>query len=250
MVPHGDIAGTVGCPVGWPSSARTRTRRTPRIIPAMPWPSTSGTPTSRSGCCATGSRRDPSGRHAPAGDRRRDRGAARWPAPPRRRLVRRRRRDRLRLGRAGPHRPHRGDRGPPRAAADARLRAPCRPPSGPSDRARWGRTGSSTRWRPAGCRTPAVVVDFGTATTFDCVATDGAYVGGDRAGLELGLEALAARTAKLPRIDLRAPDRAIGRDTVSAMQSGTVFGYQSLVTGLLTRIRRELADASGSRRTT
>ena len=65
--------------------------------------------------------------------------------------------------------------------------------------------------------TPAVVVDFGTATTFDCVAADGAYVGGAIApGLELGLEALAARTAKLPRIELRAPDRAIGRDTVSA----------------------------------
>ena len=68
--------------------------------------------------------------------------------------------------------------------------------------------------------TPAVVVDFGTATTLDCVASDGAYVGGAIApGLELGLEALAARTAKLPRIELRAPDRAIGRDTVSAMQS-------------------------------
>jgi type III pantothenate kinase len=93
---------------------------------------------------------------------------------------------------------------------------------------------------------PAVVVDFGTATTFDCVAADGAYVGGAIApGLELGLEALAARTAKLPRIELRAPDRAIGRDTVSAMQSGTVFGYQSLVGGLLSRIRRELADQSG-----
>jgi type III pantothenate kinase len=74
--------------------------------------------------------------------------------------------------------------------------------------------------------TPAVVVDFGTATTLDCVAADGAYVGGAIApGLELGLEALAARTAKLPRIELRAPDRAIGRDTVSAMQAGTVFGY-------------------------
>ena len=93
--------------------------------------------------------------------------------------------------------------------------------------------------------TPAVVVDFGTATTFDCVASDGAYVGGAIApGLELGLEALAARTAKLPRIELRLPDRAIGRDTVSAMQSGTVFGYQALATGLLARIRRELADAS------
>jgi type III pantothenate kinase len=94
--------------------------------------------------------------------------------------------------------------------------------------------------------TPAVVVDFGTATTFDCVAADGAYVGGAIApGLELGLEALAARTAKLPRIELRTPDRAIGRDTVSAMQSGTIFGYQALVTGLLARIRRELSDASG-----
>ena len=94
--------------------------------------------------------------------------------------------------------------------------------------------------------TPAVVVDFGTATTLDCIAADGAYVGGAIApGLELGLEALAARTAKLPRIELRAPDRAIGRDTVSAMQSGTVFGYQALVSGLLERVRRELADANG-----
>ena len=93
---------------------------------------------------------------------------------------------------------------------------------------------------------PAVVVDFGTATTFDCIAPDGAYVGGAIApGLELGLEALAARTAKLQRIELRAPDRAIGRDTVSAMQSGTVFGYQALASGLLARIRAELAEASG-----
>jgi type III pantothenate kinase len=94
--------------------------------------------------------------------------------------------------------------------------------------------------------TPAVVVDFGTATTFDCVGRDGAYVGGAIApGLELGLEALAARTAKLPRIELRTPDRAIGRDTVSAMQSGTIFGYQALASGLLTRIRGELADIAG-----
>ena len=93
--------------------------------------------------------------------------------------------------------------------------------------------------------TPAVVVDFGTATTFDCVAADGAYVGGAIApGLELGLEALAARTAKLPRIELRTPDRAIGRDTISAMQAGTIFGYQALAAGLLERIRRELADAN------
>jgi len=93
---------------------------------------------------------------------------------------------------------------------------------------------------------PAVVADFGTATTFDCVALDGAYVGGAIApGLELGLDALAARTAKLPRIELRTPDRTIGRDTVSAMQAGTIFGYQALATGLLARIRRELAADSG-----
>ena len=94
--------------------------------------------------------------------------------------------------------------------------------------------------------TPAVVVDFGTATTFDCVADDGAYVGGAIApGLELGLEALAARTAKLPRVDLRTPDRAIGRDTVTAIRAGTIFGYRFLAMGLLARIRGELADASG-----
>jgi type III pantothenate kinase len=94
--------------------------------------------------------------------------------------------------------------------------------------------------------TPAVVVDFGTATTLDCVAADGAYVGGAIApGLELGLEALALRTAKLPRIDLRTPDRAIGRDTVSAMQAGTIFGYRALAAGLLARVRRELAETDG-----
>ncbi len=94
--------------------------------------------------------------------------------------------------------------------------------------------------------TPAVVADFGTATTIDCVAADGAFVGGAIApGLELGLEALAARTAKLPRVELRAPDRAIGRDTVSAIQSGSILGYQALADGLIARIRVELAEASG-----
>jgi type III pantothenate kinase len=90
---------------------------------------------------------------------------------------------------------------------------------------------------------PALVVDLGTATTFDCVDGDGAFVGGAIApGLELGLDALAGRTAKLPRIELRTPDRAIGRDTVSAIQAGTVLGHQVLVSGMIARIRRELAD--------
>lgn len=93
---------------------------------------------------------------------------------------------------------------------------------------------------------PAVVADMGTATTVDAVAPDGAFVGGAIApGLDLGLEALASRTAQLPRIDLVVPDRAIGRDTVTAMQSGTVFGYQSLASGLIGRIRAELAADSG-----
>ena len=79
------------------------------------------------------------------------------------------------------------------------------------------------------------------------MGSDGAYVGGAIApGLMLGLEALSARTAKLPRMELRTPDRAIGRDTVSSMQAGTIFGYQALATGLLARIRRELAAQAGT----
>jgi type III pantothenate kinase len=94
--------------------------------------------------------------------------------------------------------------------------------------------------------TPAVVMDLGTATTLECAASDGAYVGGAIApGLELGMEALVAHTAKLPRIELRAPDRAIGRNTVAAMQAGTVLGYQALASGLLERLRDELAEANG-----
>lgn len=94
--------------------------------------------------------------------------------------------------------------------------------------------------------TPAVVMDLGTATTLECVAADGAYVGGAIApGLELGMEALAARTAKLPRIELRMPDRAIGRTTLQQMQSGTVLGYQALAAGLLERVRDELAETTG-----
>jgi type III pantothenate kinase len=94
--------------------------------------------------------------------------------------------------------------------------------------------------------TPAVVMDLGTATTIECVAPDGAYVGGVIApGLELGLDALASRTAKLPRVELRAPDRAIGRNTVHQIQAGTIFGYQALAAGLLERVRDELAGSAG-----
>ena len=91
-----------------------------------------------------------------------------------------------------------------------------------------------------------VAVDFGTSTNFDVVSGAGEYLGGVIGpGVEISMEALTSRTAKLPRIELRAPDRAIGRDTISAMRAGTVLGYQALATGLLARIRAELAEADG-----
>lgn len=93
--------------------------------------------------------------------------------------------------------------------------------------------------------TPAVIMDLGTATTLDCVAADGAFVGGAIApGLALGLDALVAGTTLLPRVELRAPDRLIARETAAAIQAGTVLGYQALASGLLGRARRELADLS------
>lgn len=95
--------------------------------------------------------------------------------------------------------------------------------------------------------TPAIVVDLGTATTFDVVAPDGAFIGGAIApGIALGLEALAERTAQLPRVLLAMPLRAIGRDTVSAMQSGAVLGYIGLVGEVVRQISAELALDGGA----
>ena len=93
---------------------------------------------------------------------------------------------------------------------------------------------------------PAVVADFGTASTFDAVGPDGAFLGGAIApGLELGLDALATRTAKLPRVELRSPEVAIGRDTVGAIQAGAVLGHALLATAMLARMRQELAELAG-----
>ena len=93
---------------------------------------------------------------------------------------------------------------------------------------------------------PAVVVDCGTATTLDAVDHDGAFVGGAIApGLVLGLEALAARTARLPRVEPNLPDGPIGRDTAAAIQAGTVLGHRALIEGLLGQMRRQLAAAAG-----
>lgn len=88
---------------------------------------------------------------------------------------------------------------------------------------------------------PACVVDFGTATTFDAISTEGDYLGGAIApGISIAAEALFLRTAKLPRVDLQRPPHAIGRNTVHAMQSGLLFGYVSLVEGMVARFRQEL----------
>jgi type III pantothenate kinase len=91
--------------------------------------------------------------------------------------------------------------------------------------------------------TPACVVDFGTATTFDAISKDGDYLGGAIApGIAIAADALFQRTAKLPRVDIQKPPAVIGRNTVHSMQSGLLFGYVGLVEGMVARFRRELGD--------
>jgi type III pantothenate kinase len=88
---------------------------------------------------------------------------------------------------------------------------------------------------------PACVVDFGTATTFNAITKGGDYLGGAiTAGVNLAAEALFTHAAKLPHIDLQRPPNVIGRNTTHAMQSGLLFGYVSMVEGMVERFRREL----------
>ncbi|AZK45519.1 type III pantothenate kinase [Paenibacillus lentus] len=88
---------------------------------------------------------------------------------------------------------------------------------------------------------PLVVVDFGTATTFDCIDAAGNYLGGAIVpGIGISTEALYQRASKLPRIELEKPRKVIGRNTVHAMQSGIIFGYAGQVDGIVNRIRREM----------
>jgi len=88
---------------------------------------------------------------------------------------------------------------------------------------------------------PACVVDFGTATTFDAISAEGDYLGGAIApGIGIAAEALFQRAAKLPQVDLTTPPSVIGRNTPQSMQSGLIFGYVSLVEGMVTRFRDEL----------
>jgi type III pantothenate kinase len=87
----------------------------------------------------------------------------------------------------------------------------------------------------------AIVVDFGTATTFDVITPKGEYAGGIIApGLTVSADALYSRTAKLPRVEILRPRTAIGKNTVASIQSGLIFGYAGLVDALVARIRAEI----------
>ena len=92
---------------------------------------------------------------------------------------------------------------------------------------------------------PAIVVDFGTSTNFDVVSADGEYVGGVIApGIEISMDALFARAARLVKVDYTAPQAVIGKTTVGGLQSGLVYGFAGQVDGIVGRIREELgADA-------
>ncbi|MGD9573581.1 MAG: type III pantothenate kinase [Thermoleophilia bacterium] len=88
---------------------------------------------------------------------------------------------------------------------------------------------------------PCIIVDFGTATTFDAVSEAGEYLGGAIAsGIETSLDALTARAARLVRVDLVAPPRVIGKSTVESMRAGIVFGTVAMVDGVVARMREEL----------
>jgi len=93
------------------------------------------------------------------------------------------------------------------------------------------------------CHTSLIIVDFGTAITFDAVSAQAEYLGGAIApGLGISLEALGRQTAKLPRVDISTPpEAAIGRTTVSAIRSGVLFGYGGMVDGLIQRLAAEMA---------
>src|SRR5829696_3319521 len=90
---------------------------------------------------------------------------------------------------------------------------------------------------------PCVVVDFGTAITYDCVGEAGEYIGGIIApGVEISMEALTQRAAAIPKIDLTPPRALIGKSTVEAIRSGVIYGFAAQVDGMVSRLRDELGD--------
>src|SRR6202142_1515160 len=93
---------------------------------------------------------------------------------------------------------------------------------------------------------PCVIVDFGTATTFDCVSLKGEYLGGIICpGIGISADALFQRTARLPRVEIRKPARVIGTNTVGSLQSGLYYGYLGLVDGILERLIDRLGPEKG-----
>lgn len=92
---------------------------------------------------------------------------------------------------------------------------------------------------------PCVIVDFGTATTFDCVSAKGEYLGGVICpGIGISADALFQRTARLPRVEIRKPPRVIGTNTVGSLQSGLYYGYLGLVDGILELLLHELGETT------
>jgi type III pantothenate kinase len=92
---------------------------------------------------------------------------------------------------------------------------------------------------------PAVLVDFGTATTFDAISPGGDYLGGAIApGIVISLDALVSHTAKLTRVELAAPPSVVGRNTTQSMQAGLVYGYVGLIEGIVARMKSELGDGA------
>jgi type III pantothenate kinase len=91
--------------------------------------------------------------------------------------------------------------------------------------------------------TPAIVVGFGTATTFGAVSREGEYLGAALApGIRISIDALVERTAKLPQVALEAPNGPIGRDTVSALQAGIVYGFVGQTEALVRRMRHAIGE--------
>src|SRR5947207_5729028 len=94
---------------------------------------------------------------------------------------------------------------------------------------------------------PCIVVDFGTSTNFDVVSAEGEYVGGVLApGIEVSMDALFARAARLRKIDFVEPETVIGKTTVAALQSGVVYGFAGQVDGIVDHIRGELGTKAGT----
>ena len=92
---------------------------------------------------------------------------------------------------------------------------------------------------------PCIVVDFGTSTNFDVVSREGEYVGGVLApGIEISMDALFERAARLVKVDFAAPESAIGHSTATALQSGLVYGFAGQVDGIVERVRAELGDGA------